>query len=125
MTIANRSLGHGGFTLVEVLVALFLFALASAALVTAQTQQARTAAGLEMRYFAQVVAENELLRATAGPVPERGIARGETDMAAYRFAWARAVADTPLPGVLRVDISVTVAGDDQPVAAITGLRRAQ
>lgn len=114
-----------GFTLVEVLVALAVFAVGASALLSAQANQARMAAGLEQRLFAQIVAENELLLSLNGPPPPLGVTRGEVDMAGYRFQWQRATAETGVADVRRVELTVSDLEGGPLLAQLTGLLAAQ
>jgi general secretion pathway protein I len=96
-----------GFTLIEVLVALGIVAIALAAGVQATTALANNAYRQSSALLAQVCAENELVRVRLArqmpPVGERrvGCRQGNVD-----FEVAIVVAPTPNPNFLRVDAQV-------------------
>ena len=79
-----------GFTLVEILVALAIVAIALAAGMRALTQAADGATALKARTLALWVAQNVLARAQlAAPSPQPGVTTGEETQAAARFQWRR------------------------------------
>jgi general secretion pathway protein I len=109
-----------GFTLVEVLVALALLAVALAAGMRALAQTADGAGTLKARTLALWVAQNRLAAAQVEGVAVAG-ARGEAVQAGARFAWEARTSATPNPAFRRLDISVASA--DQPgyvLARLTG-----
>lgn len=106
-----------GFSLIELLVALAVFALVALALLNLAGESLRTANHVEQRTLAGIVAANlaveaQLLDAQALARP----ARGHERLAGRDWAWQRTA--TPGAGeqpLLRVDIRV--AGDDGREAA--------
>lgn len=114
--------GRRGFTLVEALVALTVLALAAVTLLSAQGGQARTLAAVEAKTLAQIAAENALLEAMIDPGLTLGIAQGAEQVGPMRFEWERRVAQTGLTGVMRVHIQVRLAGGQQVLADLTGLK---
>ncbi len=96
-----------GFTLIEVLVALAVVAIALAALVRAVGQGADTEAGLRERAVARWVALNriaELELARAWPAPGRR--DGTVRMAGRRWRWEERVLPTESPDLRRVELTV-------------------
>jgi general secretion pathway protein I len=116
--------GSRGFTLVEVLVALLLVALALAALVRTAGTEARNLATLREATLAQWVASNVIAEARLQQVlPDAGRSEGQADMGGLRWRWRMVVQGTDLPEVRRMDVQVFAeAGDeaDQPAATLTG-----
>ena len=109
-----------GFTLVEILVALAIVAIALAAGMRALTQAADGATALKARTLALWVAQNVLARAqlaTAQPAP--GTSAGEETQAAARFQWRATIAPTPNPAFRRIEI--VVATPDAPNYALAQL----
>jgi general secretion pathway protein I len=110
----------GGFTLVEILVALAIVAIALAAGMRALTQAADGATALKARTLALWVAQNVLARAQlATPSPQPGITTGEETQAAARFRWRATIAPTPNPAFRRIEI--VVAAPDAPDYALAQL----
>ena len=116
----RRLCGRAGFTLVEVLVALAVVAVALGAMVRLMGDTARTAERLERRTLGHWVAMNEvaLLEATNAWL-EPGVSTGSAELGNRRWRWRRTVLETPEPRVRRVEVEVSGAGG-APVAAVTG-----
>jgi general secretion pathway protein I len=96
-----------GFTLIEVLVALAILAVALAAGMRAVAQSADGASSLKLRTLALWVAQNRLAQAQlADPWPARGIANGAETQAGTRLLWQETVSDTPNPAFRRIEIIV-------------------
>jgi len=110
------------FTLIEVLVALAVVAVALAAGMRALAQTADGATSLKMRTLALWVAENRLAQAQlADPWPASGTTRGEETQAGARLAWSQTVTDTPNPAFRRIEILVADPGvPDYALARLTG-----
>ncbi|MGB0723347.1 MAG: type II secretion system minor pseudopilin GspI [Gammaproteobacteria bacterium] len=115
--------GHrqGGFTLLEVLVALSIVALALAALLSATGTQTAAATHIQQRTFAQWVGLNALAEARLFP-ENGGGGDGSEDMAGARWAWSYQVESTPDPAVERIVVSVRLEGDGPEVAQVIGYR---
>lgn len=117
-----------GFTLVEVLVALLLVALALAALVRTAGTEARNLATLRDATLAQWVASNVIAEARLQQVlPTTGRSEGQADMGGVRWRWRMVVQGTDLPEVRRMDVQVFADGQagtssdgGQPAATLTG-----
>lgn len=110
-----------GFTLLEVLVALVLVAIALAALVRTAGSEARNLALLNEGTVAGWVAANVLTetRLRAG-LPNPGQSDGRTSMAGRQWRWQLEVQSTALPDVRRLDVRVFAGDNEQPAAALTG-----
>ena len=108
------------FTLIEVLVALAILAVALAAGMRAVAQSADGATSLKMRTLALWVAQNRLAQAQlADPWPARGVANGDETQAGSRLAWRETVSDTPNPAFRRIEI--VVSEPDAPDYALARL----
>jgi len=115
---------RAGFTLIEVMVALSVFAIAGLALVNAQTESLRASGGLEARLVAQIVAENRVVEIMTAPAPpDIGIRSGEVEMAGRRWRWTQRTLETGV-GMRRVDVDVKREGADQVLAGVTAFRGA-
>jgi general secretion pathway protein I len=95
-----------GFTLVEVLVALVIVALGSAAVLSALTTGADSTARLRERSFAEWVASNRLVEARVGRTPPQlGTREGEVEFAGSMWQWREDVGRTPIKGMLQIKVA--------------------
>jgi general secretion pathway protein I len=111
-----------GFTLVEVLVALAIVSIALMAALRASGQATSASGELRLRLFAGWVAQNRLAehRARADWLAP-GIARGTQSQGGVEFAWREEVIATPNPAFRRVDVFVSVPGEEpRALARLTG-----
>jgi general secretion pathway protein I len=101
-----------GFTLIEMLVALAILAIALAAVQRSVSGSLDNAFELKQRLLASWVADNRLaeLRATR-LLPPIGETQGEEIQAGITFYWKSQVNTTPNSYVERVEITVTNAAD--------------
>jgi len=111
-----------GFTLVEILVALAIVAIALAAGMRALAQATDSASALKERTLALWVAQNRLAAAqVASPWPPLGNTSGDAEQAGTRFVWQASVTTTPNPAFRRIDITVAAPGTpDYALAKLTG-----
>jgi general secretion pathway protein I len=114
--------GHRGFTLVEILVALAILAVALAAGMRAVAQAADGATLLKQRTLALWVAQNRLAAAqVAAPWPAPGAREGEALQAGTRFLWRENVSGTPNPSFRKIEITVADPGiPDYALARVAG-----
>lgn len=110
------------FTLLEVLVALAVLALALGAMVQAGAGQARAVDHLRTRSFAEWVAADQLARARlAEPWPDTGTRRGTTRMGQREWHWRMSVSGTQEPDMRRLEVEVRVdSKDPTPVTTLAG-----
>jgi general secretion pathway protein I len=110
------------FTLVEILVALALVAVALAAGMRALAQSADGAGTLKARTLALWVAQNRLAVAQIAPLAStREGGRGDAVQAGMSFVWRSTPSPTPNPAFRRLDI--VVAESERPdyvLAKLTG-----
>ena len=103
-----------GFTLVEVLVALVIVALGSAAVLSALTTGADSTARLRERSFAEWVASNRLVEArTSRETPKPGSREGEVEFAGSMWQWREDIGRTPIKGMLQIKVSARPKADGQ------------
>lgn len=113
---------HGGFTLLEVMVAVAVLAIAMTAVIKAGAEMTANARHLQDRTFAQWVAGNVLTELQAGDFWDDDGGAGARAMGGREWYWEARVEDTPNPDFRRVDVDVFRDGeDDHPVATMTGL----
>lgn len=102
---------EGGFTLIEIMVALTVFALAAMALIRLEGATIRGAAVLDRTLLARMVAGNVALDAVTGAAPPPpGVTRGVEANGGTEWTWTRAVAPTGDPRIVRIDVTVTEPG---------------
>jgi general secretion pathway protein I len=96
-----------GFTLVEILVALAIVAVALAAGMRALAQSADGASTLKARTLALWIAQNRLANAQlADPWPPVGVKDGDAVEAGVRFVWHETVTATPNGAFRKIEIVV-------------------
>lgn len=113
---------RAGFTLVEILVALAIIAIALTAGMRALAQATDTASALKARTLALWVAQNRLAAAQiATPWPALGSYTGEAAQAGTSFVWQASVTNTPNPTFRRIEITVAQPhSPDYALARLTG-----
>ena len=111
-----------GFTLVEILVALAIVAIALTAGMRALAQATDTASALKARTLALWVAQNRLAAAQiATPWPALGTYDGDATQAGARFVWKAVVATTPNPAFRRIETMVAESqAPDHELAQLVG-----
>jgi general secretion pathway protein I len=113
---------YRGFTLVEVLVALAIVAIALAAGFRSVAQSAESATALKARTLALWVAQNRLASAQLEvPGPAIGERDGSEAQAGVSFVWHETVLGTPNPAFRRIEIAVAEASrSDYVLARLVG-----
>ena len=111
-----------GFTLIEVLVALTILAVALAAAVRSAGVAADTTSDLKERLLAGWVAQDRLAEYAVRPLwPDIGTRQGDADQAGMQFVWRETVSGTPNARFRRVEVQVFPARrPDRSVARLVG-----
>ena len=111
-----------GFTLIEVLVALTILAVALAAAVRSAGVAADTTSDLKERLLAGWIAQDRLAEYSVRPLwPDIGTRQGNADQAGIRFVWRETVSGTPNARFRRVEVQVFPARTpDRAVAKLVG-----
>ncbi len=123
----SRSAGRG-FTLLEVLVALAIFAVAAVALLRVGESQLSTSGHLEEKTFAHWVALNQITEMQVRQAwPDIGEDRSRTTMAGREWSLVVKTSSTPVTSMKRVEVAVTPVSTDKndsaektPVTVLTG-----
>ena len=111
----------GGFTLLEVMVALVIISLALAGVAGSMGQMIDTANTMRDRTYASWIAQNKITELRlSGVLPEVGESSGEEDYANTTWAWSAEVSETGIENLMKVDVSVSYPGVDEPVRLVTG-----
>ena len=114
--ISNNNKWFKGFTLLEVMVALAVVAMALAAATSAMSGNIRNASGLQQRTYAHWVAMNKLAEMQlAGQWPATKTTKGSSMMAKQEWYWSTKVTKTPdgFDLIRKVDITVRLNEDDE------------
>ena len=107
-----------GFTLVEVLVALAVLAIALAAIMRSLGQAIDTTATLRERNMALWVAQNRLAEhEMRRSWPAVDTIDGDTEMGGARWFWREQVSTTPEAEIRRIEITVWRVPDDAHTSA--------
>jgi general secretion pathway protein I len=119
-TRARRS--HRGFTLVEILVALAIIAVALAAGMRALSQSIDGAGNLKQRTLALWVAQNRIAAAALEtPWPPPGSRNGAASQAGTPFVFTETISATPNPAFRRIEVVVAEAAvPDYALARLVG-----
>lgn len=103
----HRERRPNGFTLLELLVALAVFAIAALALLQMEGASISRTADLDQRLLREIVAQNMAAEILTDPAPPAlGTASGAIENAGRRFQWTRTVAMRSDYGVLGITLSV-------------------
>jgi general secretion pathway protein I len=117
----RRLVPDRGFTLLEVLVALAIIAIALTAAVRAAGVSLDSSAQVKERMLASWVAQNRLAELTARHAfPELGTRSGTAAQAGRTFTWEEITGVTPNQNFRRVEIRVRAAGQEHVAATLVG-----
>jgi general secretion pathway protein I len=110
-----------GFTLVEILVALAVLAIALTAAAHSLGSAADTTAALRERTLARWVAEDKLAELELRREwPALDTKEGDAEMGGRKFHWVQETGVTPVTRMRRVELSVLLPGAKVPLAHLTG-----
>ncbi len=111
-----------GFTLVEVLVALAIVAIALAAASRSVVLSTDSAFEHKLRSLSGVVAENRMAELAARRAwPGIGLTEGAERQGGLEFRWRAEVFATPHPWLRRIEIRVSTADDPHELRRLVGV----
>ncbi|HEX7381972.1 MAG TPA: type II secretion system minor pseudopilin GspI [Nevskiaceae bacterium] len=109
---------NAGFTLLEVLVAVAVLAIAMGAIITAAGRYAQAAETLQNKTLALWVAHNRLAEMELAPTwPPVGTSRDDVTMGHRKWTWNVTVQATEDPTIRRVDVHVSPKDHEQDTVA--------
>ncbi len=101
-----------GFTLLEVLIALVIVAMAVGALLGTITSSASNVTYLRSKTLAEWVALNRLTEIRISQqMPDTGKRTGNAEMGGMRWQWEEEVSELPIKGMFRVDVRARPTGE--------------
>lgn len=111
-----------GFTLIEILVALAIIAIAMAALIKASGNHTYSASYLKQKSIGHWVAMNEISRLhITQDWPDLGKQKKSTEMASHEWFWLREVKETPDPDTRQIVFTVYADEDrEQNISRLIG-----
>ncbi|WP_235607600.1 type II secretion system minor pseudopilin GspI [Salinivibrio kushneri] len=114
-----RANSQQGMTLLEVLVAVAIFAVAALSVMKATGQHTRSLSRLEQKTLAAMVADNQLAEVVlSAKVPDKAT-QGTTEMAGQQWQWQLAPVATETGQLRAVDMSVAAAAEtDNPLVTV-------
>ena len=116
----------GGFSLLELLVAVAVLSLAAVTLLDHQASAARMTGRVQEQALAAIVAENRLaLLSAQEEEPAVGSRSGLEQQFGVSFRWSEMVHVVPGSGLMSLDVTVTADGSDAPLAHLTAFRRVE
>ncbi|MCB1920083.1 MAG: type II secretion system minor pseudopilin GspI [Candidatus Competibacteraceae bacterium] len=113
-----------GFTLLEVLVALAVLAIAMGAMINAATQSIASTTYLRDQTFASWVALNKVneLLLDPDPWPEEGSRQGNAELANRVWRWEARFAKTDDPDLRRLEVAVRSAENAPALSVLTAFK---
>ena len=114
----------GGFTLLEVLVALAVLSIAMGAIISAATQSIANTAYLRDQTFASWVALNQVNQRflDSEPWPEEGSRDGSIELANRAWRWQVRFAKTDDPDLRRIEVTVRVTENGPVLSTLTAFK---
>ena len=117
----SRRAAQRGFTLIEVMAAVVILAMALAAIIAGFSRQAHLSSELRDRTLAMLVARNRMAEYTlAAEFPDTGESDGERRFADNDWIWFAEVSETEDPALRRIDVRIRREDDERDLATLSG-----
>jgi general secretion pathway protein I len=114
--LVSKSPVEKGMTLIEVLVAMAIVAVALVALIRIQSQAIDIRPRLEQQFMATLLAENLLIEyELSPPTVEQSTLSGVRSMGVYDFQWQADISATSQASLRRIDVEVQLQSYSQTV----------
>jgi general secretion pathway protein I len=109
-----------GFTLIEVMLAMAIFAIAGVALLGSAQNNFTTMANLEQKTVAQWVASNQLVAASIDKTwPPKDKRKGSVEMAGATWYWLQKVVRTTDPNMRQITMEIRLnEQQEQPISSL-------
>ncbi len=109
---------EAGFTLIEILVALAIVAIALAAVVAETSHYVYSTSRLQDRTLAHWVAVNRIVEQQLSTVwPATGATNGTVELGGREWAWTMRITDTPDDSIRRIDVEVRTDRSSERIEA--------
>lgn len=118
--------GNRGFTLLEILIALAVLAVAMGAIIKASSDFTGSHAHLQTRTLANWVARNVMVEfQVSGEWPRVGERKGTMEMGRSEWDWLATISQTEEAELRRIDVEVRPADSDSenPLTTLSGFLR--
>lgn len=110
-----------GFTLLEVMIALVVITLGSAAVINTTTESGWKSAQLKQKTIASWVAQNQIALYRAKRTWNNDSTKsGQVEMANATWIYQMKISATDDPGLRQIDVDVLLKGEDGVKASVTG-----
>ena len=111
----------GGFTLIEVMVALTIAALGLSVVAASVSQMVDAATAMQQRTYASWIAQNKIAELRlANVVPEVSSTSGLTTYAGAEWEWRATISETGVENLFRVDVAVSAPGTEEIYRQVSG-----
>mgnify|MGYP000623864236 FL=1 len=120
--LSSTSKSHNqGFTLIEVLVALAIVAIALSTIIAITSQDIMRVDSMQKRMFANWIAQNKLAENRLNNIKNSvGTKDGSIIYAGSEWTWEIVTSKSGIENLLRMDVSVSNANDDVAIRKLTG-----
>lgn len=110
-----------GFTLIEVMVALIVAALALVAVMASISQMIDAGTAMRDRTYANWIGQNKITELRLeNVIPDVSRTNGEVDFAGLEWGWEANISETGVENLFRVDVDISFADSDDVIWRSTG-----